>query len=362
MTKRLFSLVTLITFAMAALADNVTITSNQAITFNDATSPNQGVYLHAGTATFSVDGTHVEYTSGMFSGTSTGWTLSKVLTCSAGCSLPTIGNISADSESGPDGTLAFNYSRAGTLHIVYGATSVTAGKFYIMQKGSEADAYTSFYGEDMAGIPYSGPFGTRTADYYFTKAEEAVVSLTGSGTVYFGGTAPYCIYAILYVPEEIPIYGTYDFQGWASNTENITGNTTATIGLDANNVMTGVFTGDNVVEGKTMTLNDAFTLIVASGKNVSLRKNSTDNTGLFAQSGHSATFSINGLKAGDWFTIKKNSAGFLTFSGSNNVHKYGSSTVSEGDAIESETKYIIEQTGTVNMTFGGSANSYIYSI
>lgn len=194
MTKRLFSLAMISLLAVTVWADDVT--GNKAITFSSAANTG-GIYLHG--STFSVDDAHVANgnKNGTFSGTSTNWEVTKVLTSSLGANLSSLGNINAES-GGPAGSLAFTHSGAGTLYVVYGATSATDGKFCIATKPSSASSYTVTE-KTMKGINYSGPLGTRADSYTYTL-EQTSIELSAAGTVYLAGTQSYCIYAILFVP------------------------------------------------------------------------------------------------------------------------------------------------------------------
>ena len=173
------------------------------------------LYLHSSETSsaftdFAAVTEHAKTLSGTFTWP-TQWEATKILESAKGCDLSALGNIDAASTSGADGSLAFNYSKSGKLYIVYGATTTTDGTFNVMQKTTGETSYTFVYNGTMPGIVYTGELNapTRgTSDYTYTQ-QEAVVSLSGSGTVYLGGSQPYCIYAILYLPDP---YGTYDFQ------------------------------------------------------------------------------------------------------------------------------------------------------
>ena len=227
MIKRLFSLAMTALMAASVWADD--ITGNEAITFTSTTSPNKGVYLHG--SVFGTDATHPASPSGTFTGTSTNWSASTVLTSSQGASLSSLGNISADATTGaPDGSLAFSHSGAGTLYVVYGATSATDGKFCIATKASGANSYTVTEAT-MKGINYSGPLGTRNDSYTYTL-EQTSIELSAAGTVYLAGTQPYCIYAILFVPsgsqateKSTPVVYDYTVEGLKIETSNTSGNT-----------------------------------------------------------------------------------------------------------------------------------------
>ena len=118
MIKRLFSLAMTALFAVTAWA--VDITGNEAITFSSAANTG-GIYLHG--STFGTDASHTASTSGTFTGTSTQWSSSTVLTSSLGCDLSGVtSSTAADASDVPDGSLAFCVSGAGRLYVVYGAT------------------------------------------------------------------------------------------------------------------------------------------------------------------------------------------------------------------------------------------------
>ena len=199
MTKRLLSLALILMIASGTWADDI-ISSQTLWTFDDYTGQTSqvynyhGIYLHSAKTSspfddINTDDQHAAVTSGTFEGTSIPWSASKVLTCQNSA------------------FLTINYDVPGNLYVVYGATSMTDGQFYI-----RLNETTSLYEEEMNGLDYTGPLGTRenntrTAEYKFSKAE-AAVKLSGSGIVKIGGTQPYCIYAILFVPE---FAATYDF-------------------------------------------------------------------------------------------------------------------------------------------------------
>ena len=283
MTKRLFSLITMIALAIGAWADVITVSSQTLWTFEETTSPNNGIYLHG---TFDIDSEHVASANGTFAGTATNWSLtsSKVLTNSQGCDISNIGNIGADSESGPAGSLAFNYSKAGKLYVVYGATSTTAGTFNIMVNGNSA------YQAPMVGVDYTGPLGTRNANFTFTQAE-ASVDLSGSGTVYLGGSASYCIYAILFVPSESPAVEksasvVYDFAAMESITLTNNGKD---IKFSGNTNGVGCRRIDN---GRVLGVNNKVSL--ETGKGIKVTETSRP-------------LAIDGLKQGDILRIVYNS-------------------------------------------------------
>ena len=210
MTKRLYLLATICLLAASALAGDV-ITSQKLWTF-DGYSPKTGIdnqggfYLHSSeTATaFGIDAEHVETTSGTFTESPTTWSISNVLTCKAADSnaLLNMGNIEADAPDGPEGALAFNFSGAGTLYVVYGATSDEDGTFYILQRESESTSFSTIYQQKMTGTAYNGVFGTRTSENPYTLVE-AKVGLAEAGTVFIGGDKPYCIYAIFFEKESV---------------------------------------------------------------------------------------------------------------------------------------------------------------
>lgn len=232
MTKRLFSLVILTAITLEVWADDVTTISSQTLwtfdnysgqttkvyNYTNGGSKGTGLFLHStqtgseGAYTyvdFDVNSDHAASTSGTFSdAASTSWSSSKVLTCKRGVNTSEtyflgLGNINASNTTNrANASLAFNYSKAGKLYVIYGATSATSGKFYIMQRESSSTAFTTLYDQNMPGIDYAGPLGTRSDNYNYTQVE-AAVNLSGSGTVYIGGSQPYCIYAILFIPTEI---------------------------------------------------------------------------------------------------------------------------------------------------------------
>lgn len=220
MTKRFFSLTMMAVLALGAWADNTTVSSQTLWTFGDYAGQtvlvenHQGIYLHAPEANvFGTDNTHASALAGTFTGSTVEWTTTNVLTCSkgAGASFLTLGNVGAQSSDGATATLAFNHAHPGRLYVVYGAISMTDGTFYIRHRGSSETAFTTVYEQTMSGIDYQGILGAphRSASYEFGMAE-AMVNLDGAGTVYLGGTEPYCIYAILYVPE----YSVSDATMW----------------------------------------------------------------------------------------------------------------------------------------------------
>ena len=366
MAKRLFSFVMMMTLAVCAWAQDVTTVSSQTLwTFDEYTSQTgvhhyQDIYLHDGTTSslFNTDSEHVANTSGNFSN-HVAWSATKVLTSSKGCNLPALSsNISAASTDGPEGSLAFSHDCAGKLYVVYGATSMTDGKFYIKPIGGELQA------SDMEGIDYTGILGTRTEESYkFTQAE-ACIDLTGSGTVYLGGSQPYCIYAILFVPTiDYPaVYGTYDFQTWAK--ENISGNDLTIIGLTSTGVMTGTFTPstEGVSVNGTMTLNDVFSITGTDAGSYKLRKNGDASSGLMLVNTSRAKLTINRLSKGDWFTINTDVAGRLAFAADNtSIKKSGSeTTITKDDFVESGVTYVVTEDTSVDIYSKG--NVYIHSV
>ena len=210
MTKRLYLLATICLLATTALAGDV-ITSQKLWTFDSYSSKtgidnHGGLYLHSSESAtaFGIDAEHVETTSGTFTGSPTTWTISSVLTCKAVDSnaLQNMGNIEADSSNEAEGALAFNFNGAGTLYVIYGATSDEDGNFYILQRESEATSFSTIYEQKMTGTAYNGILGTRSNEYPFTLVE-AKVDLADAGTVYIGGDKPYCIYAIFFEKESV---------------------------------------------------------------------------------------------------------------------------------------------------------------
>lgn len=287
MTKRLFSFAMMLLAATMAWADEASIVSNTAITFDGySSSPYQGVYLH-GASAFGTDASHAKEVSGTFAGTSVAWgDITRVLTSSQGCILPTIAAGATASGSGPEGTLAFNHSGKGKLHVVYGATSKNDGMFYVMQKSTSASAYTSLYQKKLEGIAYTGVLGTRS-DYQFTIAE-ATVELPGSGTVFLGGTQPYCVYAILFegattVEEET----TWTF-------ENTTASTSITLNdkLYQRATTARYWTIETPTDGGTKSFSD--------GKSVTVSKVARSTTSAYLGSGGiPATTTAGGGNLGD---------------------------------------------------------------
>ena len=207
MAKRIFSLAILCTLAAVAWAGDV-ITSQKLWTFDGYTAKAgidnyQGIYLHSSgeSTAFGTNAERIETTSGSFSGLSETWSVSNVLTSKAvGSNFLSMGHIEADSSDGAEGALAFNYDRYGTLYVIYGATTDNDGEFYILQRESDETSFTPIYQETMRGTAYNGVFATRAEGEDSYTLVEAKVSVKGPGTVYIGGTQPYCIYAILFVP------------------------------------------------------------------------------------------------------------------------------------------------------------------
>ena len=374
MTKRFFSLITMIALAIGAWADVITVSSQTLWTF-EGTSPNNGIYLHG--EVFGVDSEHAASANGTFKGTSTGWSLpsSKVLASSQGCDISNIGNISAESGSGPVGSLAFNYSKAGKLYVVYGATSTTAGTFNIMVNGSSA------YQQPMTGVNYSGSLGTRNANYTFTQAE-AVVDLTGSGTVYLGGSAPYCIYAILFVPSSSinddvntgKADEVYDFQNWVKNV-GVTGNPTR-VGSDINisgskKVKLAYYFSSNGKEDLLMDTHGRFAVDAYS--EVGYDKNDDSKSALRNKANGAAfrapNISIRNLKEKDHVTITsgvsvegKAAVRFL----STNAHLKGIGTTPSADGTtiwENGKTWVMDADGNLDLKLGDTDyQAYIYKI
>ena len=224
MVKRLFSLTVALCLAtIGAWAGDVTIVDKQTLwTFGDYAGQStavhnyggSGLFLHSsltgsGYTDFSVDVAHIAHQEGTFSGTDVAWSATSVLAAShgAGSTLATLGNVAAESADGPDATLAFNHNHSGKLYVVYGATTENDGTFCIRHRNSGGTVFSTVYEKKMEGTRYTGPLAIprRAADYAFT-IEEAVVSLDDGGTVYLGGSQPYCIYAILFVPNTVAYF------------------------------------------------------------------------------------------------------------------------------------------------------------
>ena len=198
--------------------------------------------------------------------------------------------------------------------------------------------------------------------------------ITGTGENTFTFTMPDYPVSVDVEFEDIPtIYGTYDFQTWAMDTNNITENSDATIVLDNGGVMTGEYTGDKVVSGKKMTLNGAFSI---TGNNVTswvLSKNSSEDKAglkLGRTTSSNATFTINGLKVGDWFVIE-GSEDKLGFVGNNNyVCEAGTTTtITNSSILKPSTIYLVKEGATepvsiklYNGVSGKSGDAFIYSI
>ena len=206
MIYRLLSIAAMLAFSIAAWTDD-TVGSRALWTFDnytlqtDAVFGYDGIYLHGGDV-FTTDDTHMASTSGTFTGSSETWTASKVLVASQGTDLSALGNISASIAEGPAGSLAFNHSISGMLYVVYGAASTSDGSFRVSQKRSGELAYTTLIEEEMQGIAYTGPLSAPSRAYspYKYGQQQLKVALEGAGTVYFGGSQAYCIYAVLFVP------------------------------------------------------------------------------------------------------------------------------------------------------------------
>lgn len=331
MTKRLFSLAMTALFAVTAWA--VDITGNEAITFSSAANTG-GIYLHG--STFGTDDTHTASTSGTFTGTSTQWSSSTVLTSSQGCDLSGVtSSTTADATSAPAGSLAFNVSGAGKLYVVYGATSTTTGMFNIKLNGS------SVYSEAMAGVEFSGPLGTRAANYTYTKAE-AVVDIAGAGTVYLGGSVPYCIYAILFEETstpEIPTSAIYDFKTAGGSNETLTyGATKETLYYWYTSSKTNTSNSNfYTMQNEALKLNGRFVSRNESGKGDSY---TLDTNGLKAQQTYQ--LGIKSLKVGDKVVIEIGSGTFVYATSS----EKGSATVNgqlfaSGTEITDKTTFVI---------------------
>ncbi|MBQ7427418.1 MAG: chitobiase/beta-hexosaminidase C-terminal domain-containing protein [Prevotella sp.] len=190
MTKRLFSLLAIMLFAMAAWADDLATFSSQTIWTAESYSGSD----------FGKDSRGKE-TTGTFDGTTIGWNTSQVLTCSA------------------NAVLSFGYSGSGKLHVVYGATSQKDGTFYVKVKKNGESVFTNAKELAMEGVAYSGILGTRSGgDYKYTLAETAV-DLTDSGTINIGADQGYCIYAILYDPlMTVDSETTWTFENFTAST------------------------------------------------------------------------------------------------------------------------------------------------
>lgn len=378
MTKRLFSLAVMMCLAtIAAWADVTSIDSQTQWTFGNYSGQtvkvfNQdGMYLHAAGSfdSFTADSQNMSATSGTFSGTSVEWNTEKKLVTGTGVgsNFLSLGNIDAASEDGADASLAFNHSGSGRLHIVYEAASASDGTFYVQQRKSGETEYTTLYNETMPGRSYTGPLGApKATNDISTTLQEAIVTLDGNGSVYFGANQPYCIYAVLFVPTYLdkPVYGTYDFQTWAE--ANMTKNNQATIGLNAYGVMTGAFSpADGEING-TMTLNGVFGINNATA--YKLRKNgSTGNSssGLMITKTGGAKVTINRLQAGDWFVITTDVANRLQFATANtNVHAAGSTeTITQNSYVQSGTIYLVTAETTVDLyNKDGESTVYIHKI
>lgn len=190
MTKRLFSLLAIMLFAMAAWADDLATFSSQTIWTADD---------YSGGSVFGKD-SRGKKTSGTFDGTTIVWNASQVLTCNA------------------NAVLSFGYSGSGKLHVVYGATSKTDGTFYVKVKKNGESVFTNAKELAMGGVAYSGKLGTRSGDYKYTLAETAV-DLTGSGAINIEADRGYCIYAILYDPlMTVDSETTWTFENFTAST------------------------------------------------------------------------------------------------------------------------------------------------
>lgn len=206
--------------AIVALADDVTVVSRQTQwTFDSyegqttkvCNYDGSGLFLHSSQTDleykdFCLDAVHVASTEGTFAGTTVAWAATSVLVAQkgAGSSFLSLGNVDAASEDGAETTLAFNAGAPGTLYVVYGATSEDDGYFYIRHRQDGATTFTTIYEQEMQGTRYTGPLASprrKTASGYLFTEVEAAVAITEAGTVYMGGSLPYCIYAVLFVPE-----------------------------------------------------------------------------------------------------------------------------------------------------------------
>ena len=241
MNKRFFSLTIFCLVTAVAWAGDI-ISSQSQWTFDNYAGQSvwQGLYLHSGEAgVFGTDADHAKSHSGTFTGTTIDWTAQQVLTCSQGVAdaFSSLGSREADAADGPTGSLAFNYGGTGYLYILYGATSKADGTFVVSQKKDSETAYTTIYEKKMMGMAYSGVFGARdkaamtrgddAVETVFTQ-EEAVIRLTGSGSVYLGATQPYCVYAVCYVPDPVVSRATIVFNREKSKTDKSNAVYTAT--------------------------------------------------------------------------------------------------------------------------------------
>ena len=213
MAKRFFSFVVLMVLVVQTWADVAAIDTRKLWTFDSYSSQTAAVYdyqqlcLHGG-AVFSTDATHAKALSGTFDGTSQTWEATQILTASQGALVTGLGNISVSSAEGPAGSLAFSYSVAGSLYIVFGATTATDGTFTVSGKSTGATTYTTLTEVTMPGMAYDGPLATpkkRSDENYHFTLQQARVDLTEAGSVYLAGSQPYCIYALLFVPREISV-------------------------------------------------------------------------------------------------------------------------------------------------------------
>ena len=175
MAKRFFTLAFAALMAIGAWADDVTTRTLWTFT----TSIGEG---------FGVDSEHAASLNGTFERTGFTWTAEKILT--------------ADKNK----EWGFNHGVAGRLYIVYGATGSTDGQFLVKQQKTGESTFTTICDSVLMGRKYTGPLGApnhaAAADGEYTQVQ-AVATLDGTGTVIVSGTQPYCIYAMLFVPDPL---------------------------------------------------------------------------------------------------------------------------------------------------------------
>lgn len=181
--------------------------------YTDGGTDGTGIFLHSTQTESEGSYTYVDFgtNSGRASATSgtftngLEWSASKILTCRRGVTtgdgyFDGLGNIGPSNDtSGANASLAFKTTVPGKLYVIYGNTSITAGKFYIKFNAGGS-------GIKFANLIDPVNMDARTdEDGYKYTLQESVATVSSAGTIYMGADVAYCIYAVMFIPT-----ATYD--------------------------------------------------------------------------------------------------------------------------------------------------------
>ena len=244
-----------------------------------------------------------------------------------------------------DFSLTAKFKTVTTYNISASVNSTDAGTIIMTKNGESIEPTTTVFSEDdevtltakhKAGYKFVN--WTAGSEVYSTDATITLKNDNKTLTANF---------------EAVTVYGSYNFRSWATN--NVTSTGLVNVTWDE---------GDLVVDGKTMSLNNAF----VADASVQIRKDKDNSTGLVMKDNGSGSLKLRGLTTNNWFKITS-SENALKFS-STNVKKLGETdNVTTGGYLVSDETYIVTSGTEVELTFAGwtkengsKVHSYIYAV